>query len=100
MSLHDFWHGEMDLIYAYEKAYYNNLYQTAYVNGLYNTQAFTIAYGNAWNKGKKADYGKDIQMVDMIDQLNQKQAEMSLKYKEEKKRAMSLKYQRQNLSWI
>lgn len=90
----------MDLLYAYEKAYYNDMYQRAYVYGAYNEVAYSIAYGNAWNKGEKADYGKYIQMRDMIDELNEKQAERSIKYREEKKRKFSIEYQRRNLAWI
>ena len=100
MSIHDFWHEDMDLIYAYEKAYYNDMYQRAYIYGAYNEIAYSIAYSNAWKNGRHVEYCKEIKMRDMIDELNEKQAERSIKYREYKKKEMSIKYQKQNLYWI
>ena len=100
MPMHEFWHGDIDLIYAYEKAYYNHLYQSAYIHGAYNNSAFTIAYGNAWSKNKKIDYGKEIPMRDLIQELNEKQAEMNAEYRRKKAEKANTAYQKQNLQWI
>lgn len=100
MSVHDFWHEDMDLITAYEKAYINHLYQSAYVNGAYIEQAVSVAYNNFWSKGKKYVYAKEVQMRDMIDELTKKQYERYAQYKFERNRLMSQKYQMANNSWI
>lgn len=100
MSIYDFWHGDIDLIYAYEKAYYNHLYQNAYVQGMYVNSAFSIAYSNIWNKGKKLEYGKEVEMIDMISKLNEKQVEQNAVYKRQKAQYLNEKYQKQNFNWI
>lgn len=100
MSIQDFWHGDLDLISAYEKAYYNHLYQSAYIQGIYVNSAFSIAYNNAWNKGNKKEYGKEIEMVDIIVKLNEKKAEQNAIYKKQKANYLNEKYQKQNFNWI
>lgn len=55
MSLDDFWNGDCDLIYAYQKAYINKMHNTAYVNSLYNKVAYEVCLANAFRKkGTKA----------------------------------------------
>lgn len=100
MSLYDFWHGDIDLIFAYEKAYYNHLYQSAYIHGAYNSSAFYIAYGNVWSKDKKVEYAKEIEMRDLITELNEKQSEMDDEYGRNKANAINVAYQKQNLQWL
>lgn len=100
MPMHEFWHGDLDLIYAYEKAYYNHIYQNAYVQGIYVNWAVSIAYNNTWSKGKQLEYGEEIEMVDMISKLNEKKAEQNAMYKKQKAQYLNEKYQKQNFNWI
>lgn len=100
MPLHEFWHGEESLLYAYEKAYYNDMYQRAYVIGAYNEAAFSIVYGRVWGDKKNIEYGKEIEMRDMIAELNEKQAQRSAQYRAQKANYISERVQRANLNWI
>lgn len=63
MSVDDFWNGDIDLFYAYEKAYINKLHKQAHIQSLYGKLAFELAMSNAFKKkeDKYIDYpNKDI----------------------------------------
>lgn len=55
MPLDLFWHGEMALISAYEKAYVRRTTLLAYHTANYMKTAFELAQGNVWS-GKKGKY--------------------------------------------
>ena len=55
MPLDLFWHGEMTLISAYEKAYIRRTSLLAYHTANYMKMAFELAQGNVWS-GKKGKY--------------------------------------------
>ena len=55
MPLDLFWHGEMTLISAYEKAYIRRTSLLAYHTANYMKTAFELAQGNVWS-GKKGKY--------------------------------------------
>lgn len=61
MTLKEFWEEDCDLIYAYQKAYFNRLHNTSHLNGLYNLEAFKIVLNNAFvgDKNKFIDYPKE-----------------------------------------
>lgn len=54
MPLHAFWHGDMRLLDAYQKAYMRDRSYTAWLNGNYTMVAHSIAFSNAFaKKGQK-----------------------------------------------
>ena len=53
MPLHEFWHGDLRLFQAYQKAYYRNVQYTAWWHGNYNHVAFTIGINNAFAKNNE-----------------------------------------------
>ena len=69
MPLNMFWHGEMELLQAYQKAYYSNASYTAWMQGYYNFVAHSISLGNAFAKkgAKPVEYPK---YKDPMDKLN------------------------------
>lgn len=58
MSEQDFWYGDVYLLDAYIKAYFNNVKYTAWLNGYYSYIANLTATANSWGgeKGKDAKY--------------------------------------------
>ncbi len=60
MSLNMFWHGDMDLLNAYQKAYYSNAAYNAWLQGFYNFQAHSMSLSNAFAKkgSKPIEYPK------------------------------------------
>ena len=54
MPLNEFWHGDLRLLNAYQKAYVNNIAYTSWANGKMNCIATSIAIQNAFaSKGSK-----------------------------------------------
>lgn len=100
MTVHDFWHGDMDLLYAYHKAYYANLHTMAYVQADYFTEAVYLGYGNAWSKGRKTSFSEAIKLRDIIEEENERRLEQNNVYRKQKAEHMSRKLQMQNLEWI
>ena len=58
MSTEEFWHGDMRLLEAYQKAYMRNVSFTAWQQGQYTNVAFSVVMSNAFAKKgtKKAEY--------------------------------------------
>ena len=55
MPLNEFWHGDMRLLSAYQKAYYRDVSFRSWNEGQYNSAAFGVVISNAFSqKGKKA----------------------------------------------
>ena len=54
MSLHDFWHGDIRLLDAYQKAYMRDKSYTAWINGAYVFESNSKAISNG-NRSKKSD---------------------------------------------
>lgn len=50
MSLHDFWHGDMRLLNAYQKAYYRDVSYRAWAQGQADCVAFSTVMSNAFAK--------------------------------------------------
>lgn len=51
MSIYEFWNEDIDLFYAYQKAYVNKTHSQAHIQGAYFNLAISIALSNAF-KGK------------------------------------------------
>ena len=60
MPLDEFWHGDMRLLEAYQKAYLRDVSFNAWYQGQYNLSAFGVIMANAFaKKGQKpAEYPK------------------------------------------
>jgi hypothetical protein len=58
MPLSEFWHGDMRLFEAYEKAYIRNVSYTAWLNGKFNYIAHSVALANGF--AKKGSPAKDF----------------------------------------
>lgn len=56
MPLDLFWHGEMALLGAYEKAYIRKVSYMAYQTANYTKTAFELAQANVWAGKKKKAY--------------------------------------------
>ena len=54
MPLDEFWHGDMRLLDAYQKAYLRNKSYTAWINGVYIFEASSKAVANG-NRSKQSD---------------------------------------------
>lgn len=54
MSPHQFWEEDIDLFYAYQKAYVNRVHNQAHLIGLYNELAFSVTMANAF-RNKNSD---------------------------------------------
>lgn len=65
MPIDLFWHGEMALISAYEKAYIRRTSLLAYHTANYMKIAFELAQGNVWS-GKKGKYNQMPEYKDPI----------------------------------
>ena len=50
MSIDEFWNGDIDLFYAYEKAYINRLHKQSHIQALYQKLAIEFAMSNAFKK--------------------------------------------------
>lgn len=50
MSLDDFWNGDCDLLFAYQKAYINKVHKQSHIQGIYNSLAFSTVIGNMFKK--------------------------------------------------
>lgn len=61
MTPHQFWDEDIDLFYAYEKAYINRIHRMSFLQGRYVFDAITMATNNAFKgKNEKAtDYYKE-----------------------------------------
>ena len=66
MPLDDFWHGDMRLLGAYEKAYYRRVSFNAWENGKYVWEAITKAIYNGFDRGKTDKAEIYSQWVDPI----------------------------------
>lgn len=71
MSTEEFWHGDMRLLEAYQKAYMRNVSFTAWQQGQYTNIAFSVVMSNAFAKKgtNKAEYP---QWKDPFDSLQKK----------------------------
>lgn len=58
MPLDEFWHGDMRLLEAYQKAYIRNVSYSNWLQGQYNFAAFGITMANAFakNGAKRQEY--------------------------------------------
>lgn len=58
MPLDEFWHGDMRLLSAYQKAHIRNQSYTAWLQGQYNYAAYGVVMANAFAKkgAKKEEY--------------------------------------------
>ena len=85
MSSHDFWHEDMFLLHAYEKAYYNHIHSLAYVQASYNSIAFEIGYRNGWCKtsNEKIAFDKIVKLRDVITETIEKEKAETEKRKKE-----------------
>jgi hypothetical protein len=54
MPLHEFWHGDMRLLQAYEKAYKRDKSYTAWINGAHIFEASSKAISNG-NRTRQSD---------------------------------------------
>ena len=70
MPLNEFWHGDVRLLEAYEKAYLRNKSYTAWLNGVYIFEATNKAVSNG-NRTKKSDPIE--QYNDWVDPIKKKQ---------------------------
>lgn len=52
MSEEQFWHGDIRLFAAFQKAYLRDISYRAWCGGQYNATAFDIVYKNNWSAGK------------------------------------------------
>lgn len=50
MSPHQFWEEDIDLFYAYQKAYVNRVHNQAHLIGLYNELAYSVTMANAFRQ--------------------------------------------------
>lgn len=66
MPLDEFWHGDMRLLGAYEKAYYRRTSYAAWENGKYVWEAITKAIYNGFGRGKTDKPETYSQWVDPI----------------------------------
>jgi hypothetical protein len=55
MPLNEFWHGDMRLFDAYQKAYYRNISFTAWYNGQHIFEGLNKAIYNGFGRKRKAD---------------------------------------------
>ena len=60
MTEYQFWHGDMRLLQAYQKAYLTNISYTSWQQGYYNNVAYSIVMSNAFAKkgSKPKEYPK------------------------------------------
>lgn len=61
MSIYEFWNEDIDLFYAYQKAYINKMHKQAYIQGAYVNLAFSICLSNAFKpkNSKEIPYPKE-----------------------------------------
>lgn len=61
MPLDEFWNGEYDLFFAYQKAYINKVHRQCHIQGLYNQMALMSVMGNMFKKkdAKPIEYPKE-----------------------------------------
>lgn len=50
MSPHQFWEEDIDLFYAYQKAYVNRVHNQAHLIGMYNELAYSVTMANAFRQ--------------------------------------------------
>lgn len=50
MSIDEFWNGDIDLIFIYQKAYINRLHKQSHIQGLYTKLALELAMSNAFKR--------------------------------------------------
>lgn len=53
MSIDEFWNGDIELFYAYQKAYINKLHKQSHIQGLYISLALNITYSNMFKKNSQ-----------------------------------------------
>lgn len=66
MPLDEFWHGDVRLLEAYQKAYMRNVSYTAWFNGMYNRIAVEIGAKNALITKKSEHIDTWIDFVDPV----------------------------------
>ena len=61
MTTDEFWNGNPDLLYAYQKAYINRVHKQSHIQGLYINLAMNVSLSNAFrSKGQEAvEYPKE-----------------------------------------
>lgn len=59
MPLEDFWHGDMRLLYCYEKAYYRDKSFTAWQNGASFFEGLNKAIYNGFLRQRKSDKAEE-----------------------------------------
>lgn len=69
MSVHDFWHGDIDLLRVYEKAYIRHISLMAWYQGYYNYIAYGVNMQNMWKKkgSKNAEFPKYADPMERYD---------------------------------
>jgi hypothetical protein len=72
MTPHQFWHEDMRLLEAYQKAYYSNTSYVAWLNGYYSFVGHSISLGNAFAKkgSKPKEYPKWENPMDKFKEKN------------------------------
>lgn len=60
MPIDEFWNGDIELFYAYQKAYINRLHRQSHIQGLYMNLALNVTYSNMFKKNnqKETEYPK------------------------------------------
>ena len=59
MPLNEFWHGDMRLFDAYQKAYYREKSFTAWMNGQYVFEGLNKAIYNGFGRQRKSDKAEE-----------------------------------------
>lgn len=59
MPLDEFWHGDMRLFEAYQKAYYRDKSYSAWCNGVYVFEGISKAIYNGFGRTKKSDKAEE-----------------------------------------
>ena len=66
MSPFDFWHGDMELLEVYQKAYTRKTSYEAWVNGHYSMIAYGVVLANAFSKEAKSKYPEWVDPIPKI----------------------------------
>lgn len=70
MTPKQFWEEDMDLFYAYQKAYVNRVHKQSHIQGLYANLAFQTTLSNVL--AKKGDKAINYPNIDIYNPFNEK----------------------------
>ena len=68
LSIDEFWNGDIDLFYAYQKAYINKIHKQAHIQGIYTKLALELGVSNILKK--KEDKYIDFPKEDIFNPFN------------------------------